>query len=33
MTKDIESNHEIARMQMAMKKTSESDYLKQADNT
>ena len=31
--KDIESNHEIARMQMAMKKTSESDYLKQADNT
>ena len=31
--KDIESNHEIARMQMAMKKTSESDYLKQAENT
>lgn len=31
--KDIESNHEIARMQMAMKKTSESEYLKQADNT
>lgn len=31
--KDIESNHEIARMQMAMKRETDENYLKQAENT